>query len=464
MAKKKLEQTSRIPSVVLREHMPPHSVNAEQAVLGGIMLDPEVLSRLEGTLASGDFYMEAHRHIFSAMVELATKHRAVDALTVKDYLDGSKNLDACGGEAYLGDLISAIPTAANIRHYAEIIREKSVLRHLLKVCNEISRDVYDSTKTELKERLDRAESQIFSVADAYENTTSIFKKVESLLADAYQKLQQRYENKKEVTGVPSGFVDLDKLTSGMQRGDLIVIAGRPSMGKTAFALNLAQNAAIRAEEKMVIAIFSLEMPDEQIIMRLLAAESRVDMSKMRNGRFNQEDWRKMAEAIGPLAQAEMFVDDTPAITVMNIRSKCRRLKREAGSLDLVLIDYLQLMQGSANAERREQEISAITRALKSLAKELHVPVIVLSQLNRSLEARTDKRPMMSDLRESGAIEQDADVIMFIYRDEVYNKTSENDGIAEIIVAKQRNGPIGTIRMAFLHQFTRFENLSRRDDF
>jgi len=460
----KKERQLRNSDPTLRRHLPPHSLDAERAVLGGIMLNPDALEYLEGILSAEQFYIEANRHIFSAILELAQHHKPVDALTVKDELERSEHIDACGGETYLAELISSVPTSANVRYYAEIVREKAVLRHLLQVCNAVSRDVYEAVELKLSERLDQAESRMLAVSDAYESSDSMFKKVDSLLVGAYQKLQDRYELKQDVTGVPTGFTDLDKLTSGMQRGDLIVVAGRPSMGKTAFSMNLAQNAAIRSGEALVTAIFSLEMPDEQITMRMLAVEARVDMGKMRNGRFNQEDWRKMAGSIGPLSEAQIYIDDTPAITVMKIRSKCRRLKRQAGRLDLVLIDYLQLMQGSAGAERREQEISAITRSLKSLAKEMEVPVIILSQLNRSLDARSDKRPVMSDLRESGAIEQDADVIIFIYRDEVYDKNSNHKGVAEIIVAKQRNGPIDTVRLAFLSQYTRFENLSHDEGF
>jgi len=447
-------------SSILRGYQPPHSADAERAVLGCIMLTPDSLERLEGILTPEQFYIEANRKVFSAILSLAHDHKPVDALTVKDELARSGWLDECGGETYLAELITAVPTSSNVRYYAEIVRENAVLRHLLGICNDVSRSVFEDTDLKLVDRLDQAERSMLAVADAYTNAGSLFQKVDSLLTDAYRKLQDRYELQKDVTGIETGFLDLDKLTSGLQRGDLIVVAGRPSMGKTAFAMNVAQNAAVRSEEHPVVAIFSLEMPSEQITMRMLAVEARVDMSKMRNGRFNQDDWRKMAAAVGPLAEANIFIDDTPAITAQQVRSKCRRLKRDAGSLDLVLIDYLQLMRGSGGAERREQEISEITRALKALAKEMDVPVIVLSQLNRSLDSRTDKRPVMSDLRESGAIEQDADVIMFIYRDEVYNKNPGNEGLAEIIVAKQRNGPIGTVELAFLKQFTRFENLCR----
>ena len=444
----------------LRERVPPHARDAECAVLGGIMLDPEALERLEGMLLPDHFYFAANEKIFAAILALADNRSPVDALTVKDYLERTHELEACGGEAYLGDLISLIPTSANVRHYAEIVRERAILRRLLQVCAKISQDVYENPVKAVTEHLDASESQILAVAESFTQDKKSFFSLKELLHDGYQELQKRYEDQRSVTGVSTGFIDLDKSTAGLQRGDLIIIAGRPSMGKTAFVMNLAQNAAIHdGENPNVVAVFSLEMSAQQISMRLLASESRVDMSKMRNGNFVPDDWRKLASATGRLSQASIFVDDTPAITVNDVRGKCRRLKRDNGRLDMVLIDYLQLMTGSA-AERKDLEISEMTRSLKGLAKELDVPILVLSQLNRSLESRADKRPMMSDLRESGAIEQDADVIMFIYRDEVYNnKKPENKGRAEIIIAKQRNGPTGTVHLAFQKASTRFENLA-----
>jgi replicative DNA helicase len=441
----------------LRERVPPHAYDAERAVLGGIMLDPEALERLEGALLPEHFYVEANARVFAAILNLSARHQPVDALTVKDQLERAEELDACGGEAYLSDLVTAIPTAANVRHYAEIVRERAALRQLLSVCGRISQDVYEETAREVNDHLDSAEKNVLAVAENFNRSRPTFTKMDKLMLEAYHELQARYEQKKAITGVPTGFDDLDEMTSGMQRGDLIIIAGRPSMGKTAFVMNLAQNAAIRADHPHVVATFSLEMSSQQIAQRMLACEARVDMKNLRTGRFSAEDWRKLASASGALAESSVFVDDTPAVSVMEIRSKCRRLKREAKALDLVVIDYLQLMSGRADAERREQEISEITRGLKALAKELSVPVIALSQLNRSLESRADKRPMMSDLRESGAIEQDADVIMFIYRDEVYNKKPENEGVAEIIIGKQRNGPIGNVKLTFINKFTRFEN-------
>lgn len=447
----------------LRERVPPHARDAECAVLGGIMLDPEALERLEGILFPEHFYVSANGKIFAAIQALSAQNHPVDALTVKDYLVRSDELDECGGEVYLGDLISLIPTSANVRHYAEIVRERAILRKLLQVCSKISQEVYENPIKPVGDHLDASESQILAVAESFSQDKKAFFSLKELIQDGYKELQKRYEDQRSVTGVSTGFLDLDESTAGLQRGDLIIIAGRPSMGKTAFVMNLAQNAAIRDEgNPNVVAVFSLEMSAQQISMRLLAAESSVDMSKMRNGNFVADDWRKLASGTGKLSEASIFVDDTPAITVNDVRAKCRRLKRDNGRLDMVLIDYLQLMTGIA-AERKDLEISEMTRSLKGLAKELEVPILVLSQLNRSLESRADKRPMMSDLRESGAIEQDADVIMFIYRDEVYNPKPENEGKAEIIIAKQRNGPTGTVHLAFQKEFTRFSNLANSFD-
>jgi len=448
----------------LRERIPPHARDAECAVLGGIMLDPEALERLEGILFPDHFYIAANGKIFAAIQALSSESHPVDALTVKDYLERTGELEQCGGEVYLGDLISLIPTSANVRHYGEIVRERAILRKLLQVCSQISQDVYESPVKAVGDHLDASESKILAVAESFSQDKKTFFSLKELIQEGYKELQQRYEDQRSVTGVSTGFTDLDEKTAGLQRGDLIIIAGRPSMGKTAFVMNLAQNAAIRDEgNRNVVAVFSLEMSAQQISMRLLAAESRVDMSKMRTGSFVADDWRKLAAGTGKLSEAAIFVDDTPAITVNDVRAKCRRLKRDHGRLDMVLIDYLQLMTGTA-AERKDLEISEMTRSLKGLAKELDTPILVLSQLNRSLESRSDKRPMMSDLRESGAIEQDADVIMFIYRDEVYNKKPENENLAEIIIAKQRNGPTGTVHLTFLKEFTRFENNANHTSF
>ncbi len=456
------------PQATLRERTPPHAYDAECAVLGGILIDPDALEQLEGALLPEHFYVEANRRIFQAILDVGSHAtQAVDALTIKDYLEQRELLEQCGGEPYLVDLVNSVPTSARIKYYAEIVRQRAVLREILAACTDITRDVYESPGQAVNEHLDQAEGRILSIATNFNKNQSAFSSMADLMPQLYRDLEARYADQRAVTGVPTDFQDLDNLTAGMQRGDLIVIAGRPSMGKTAFAMNIAQNAAIRTfadkeeQRRHVVSVFSLEMSAQQIAQRMLACEARVNMSKLRTGHLSQEDWRKLAGAVGALAEAEIYIDDTPAISVTELRAKCRRLKREsnAKSLDLVVIDYLQLMSGPPNAERRDQEISEITRSLKGLAKELDVPVVVLSQLNRSLEARSDKRPMMSDLRESGAIEQDADVIAFIYRDEVYNKKPDNQGIAEVIIAKQRNGPIGTVKLTFLHEYTRFENFA-----
>ncbi|HCS13080.1 MAG TPA: replicative DNA helicase [Zetaproteobacteria bacterium] len=443
----------------MREHVPPHAMDAELAVLGGIMLDPEALERLEGSLLPEHFYVERHRLIFGAMMDLAAKGQPVDGLTIKDYLEQRSLLDNCGGESYLGELISAIPTSANVKHYASIVRDRAVLRELLSVCSKVSQKVYQSPEIEVGDHLDQAEMDMLAVAERFSRSRPTFSKMSDLMIDGYHALEKRYAEKRAVTGTPTGFTDLDEITSGLQPSDLLIIAGRPAMGKTAFAMNLARNAAMQSDFPGSVAVFSLEMSVQQIAMRMLACEARVNMKLLRTGRFSADDWRKLAAASGSLAESPIFIDDTPAISVTDLRSKCRRLKKETGKLNLIIIDYLQLMSGRADAERREQEISEITRSLKGLAKELDVPVIALSQLNRSLESRADKRPMMSDLRESGAIEQDADIIMFVYRDEVYNKKPENEGHAELIIAKQRNGPIGKVELAFRGEYTRFDNLA-----
>ncbi|RMH52169.1 MAG: replicative DNA helicase [Zetaproteobacteria bacterium] len=452
----------------LRERTPPHAYDAECAVLGGILIDPDALEQLEGSLLPEHFYVEANRRIFQAILELgADSTQAVDALTVKDHLQRHELLDRCGGEAYLVDLVNSVPTSARIKYYAEIVRQRAVLREILAACTDIAREVYESPDLTVNDHLDRAEGRILSIATAFNKNQSAFRSMAELMPQIYRDLEARYADKRAITGIPTGYQDLDELTAGLQQGDLIVIAGRPSMGKTAFAMNIVQNAAIRSiadgetQRRHVVCVFSLEMSSQQIAQRMLASEARVNMGKLRTGHLSREDWRKLAGAVGALAEAEIYIDDTPAISVTELRAKCRRLKRESRSqcLDMVVIDYLQLMSGPPDAERREQEISEITRALKGLAKELDIPVVVLSQLNRSLESRADKRPMMSDLRESGAIEQDADLIAFIYRDEVYHKKPENQGVAEIIVAKQRNGPTDTVRLTFLHEYTRFENFA-----
>jgi len=449
---------------LLKEKVPPHAYDAECAVIGGVMLDPDAFERLEGSLLPEHFYAEANRLIFAAIHDLTAQGMPIDALTIKDFLNQRNQLSDVGGEAYLGELIEAVPTAANINHYAQLVRERAILRELLSASGKISQDIYEQRDKPVGEQLDQAEQSILAVAERFQRARPTFSRMNDLMVETYKHLEARYADKRAITGIPTGFTDLDEMTSGLQRDDLVIIAGRPSMGKTAFAIDIARNSAFEMDGKEAVAVFSLEMSCQQIAMRMLASEARIDMQNLRTGRFSRTDWSKLAAATGSLAEASIFVDDTPAISVLEIRSKCRRLKREAGGLAMVVIDYLQLMSGRANAERRDLEISEITRSLKGLAKELHVPVLVLSQLSRAVESRADKRPMMSDLRESGAIEQDADVIMFIHRKEMYSNAPENEGTAELIVAKQRNGPIGDIQLTFIKKYTRFENFSGRQSF
>jgi len=459
-----LSKIQPITTGLLKERVPPNAYDAERAVLGGVMLDPDAFERLEGSLLPEHFYVEANRLIFAVIQDLTSHGTPIDVLTIKDHLVQRGQLTAVGGEIYLGELIEAVPTAANVNHYAQLIRERAILRELLSVSSKISQNVYDERDKPVGEHLDMAEQRILAVAERFQRARPTFSRMNTLMVETYKQLEARYADKKAITGIPTGFTDLDEMTSGMQRNDLIIIAGRPSMGKTAFAIDIARNSSFEMDGKEAVAIFSLEMSCQQIAMRMLASEARIDMQNLRTGRFSRTDWSKLAAATGSLAESSIYVDDTPAISVLEVRSKCRRLKREAGGLAMVIIDYLQLMSGRANAERRDLEISEITRALKGLAKELHVPVLVLSQLSRAVEARADKRPMMSDLRESGAIEQDADVIMFVHRKEMYNNAPENEGTAELIVSKQRNGPIGDIQLTFIKKFTRFENFSSRPAF
>ncbi|MDQ6961191.1 MAG: replicative DNA helicase [Mariprofundaceae bacterium] len=447
---------SQAASQSLRSRTPPHAYDAERAVLGCLMLDPESLELLEGDLHPEHFYVEANRLVFQAIQELSHQGQPADAITIKDYLEQRAQLSNCGGEPYLADLLSVVGSVSNIKKYAQLVRDRSTMRQLLSACGEIVQDVYDESERQVAAHLDEAEKRIMSIAEHFSRDKPAFSSMNELMVESYRELEARYAEQKEIVGLTSGFKDLDEKTSGLQRGDLIIVAGRPSMGKTAFAMNLARHAAFDVDGKEAVAVFSLEMSSQQIAMRMLASEARINMQSLRTGKFSAEDWRKIATATGSLSESSLYIDDTAAISVLELRSKCRRLKRERG-LALVVVDYLQLMSGRSNVERRDQEISEMTRALKGLAKELSVPVVVLSQLNRSLESRADKRPMMSDLRESGAIEQDADIIMFVYRDEVYNKKPENEGLAEIIIGKQRNGPTGTVKLTFIGQYTRFEN-------
>ena len=436
--------------------VPPQNIEAEQSVLGGILLEPEALSRILEVLQEDDFYREGHRKIFSAMVALYQKGTPVDLITLTESLLTRQNLEAIGGASYLTSLTDAIPSAVNIEVYARIVREKAILRRLINLTTEIATKSYQFSG-EVEDILDQAEKSIFEITAA-KITPHIFP-LSEVIKDSFHTIEALYERKERISGVPTGFTKLDQLTSGFQPSDLIIIAGRPSMGKTAFALDIARNAATLAEIPSVI--FSLEMSRQQLAIRMLCSEARVDSYKLRSGFIGERDWPRLTNAAGILSEAPIYIDDSPALTVLQMRAKARRLKSEKG-LGLAVVDYLQLMSGRGGSDRREQEISEISRSLKALAKELNIPVVALSQLNRKVEDRTDRRPFMADLRESGAIEQDADVILFIYRDEMYDENSKQKGTAEVIIGKQRNGPIGKITLAFIDQYTRFENLAGAD--
>jgi replicative DNA helicase len=435
--------------------VPPHSIEAEQSVLGGLMLDNEVWHQVAERVRAEDFYRNDHRSIFHALTQLAQENRPCDVVTVSEWLSARELLDECGGLSYLVSLAEHTPTAANISAYADIVRERAIRRQLIHAGTEIAGSAFRTEGRSTDELLDQAESTVFEIAEQASRGRRAVRQINELVNEALVRIDTLYREQKSVTGLASGFSDFDNLTSGLQNSDLIVVAGRPSMGKTAFAVNLAEHAAIK--DKAAVAIFSMEMPGEQLAMRMMSSLGRVDQQKVRTGRLSDDDWPRLTSAVSILSEAKLFIDDTPALTPSEVRSRCRRLVRENGHLGLVVIDYLQLMQVPGTTENRATEISEISRSLKALAKELATPVVALSQLNRSLESRPNKRPVMSDLRESGAIEQDADVIVFIYRDEVYNEDSPDKGSAEIIIGKQRNGPIGTVRLAFLGQYTRFEN-------
>ena len=438
--------------------VPPYSVQAEQSVLGGLMLDNETWEKIADRLVENDFYRHDHRLIFRAISILADRQLPFDVVTLAEVLEKNKWLGDAGGFSYLGALAKDTPSATNIVAYADIVRERSVLRQLIHAATEVADSAYHTKGRELGALVEEAEQKIFQIADQRRRTHSGFKDIRSLLAGAVNRIEELFQKKGHITGISTGFEDLDEMTSGLQRGDLIIVAGRPSMGKTTFAMNIAENVAIKnKEENLPVAVFSMEMPGEQLAMRMMSSLGRIDQHRVRTGQLHDDEWPRMTSAINMLAETKLFIDDTAALTPTEVRARCRRLSREYGQLGLVVLDYLQLMQTSGNAENRVNEISEISRSLKALAKEMNVPVIALSQLNRNLEQRTNKRPMPSDLRESGAIEQDADIIMFIYRDEVYNPDSPDKGKAEIIIAKQRNGPIGMVPLTFMGQFTRFEN-------
>jgi len=435
------------------DRLPPQNLDAEQSVLGAILIDNEALPKALEIIDPDDFYKSSHKKIFNAMIELFDKSEPIDLITLTDCLKRDEALDDIGGISYLSSLVNMVPTSANIRYHTKIVREKALLRGLVRTATDIANRVYEDN-FDAEELVDYAEKSIFDISDKRVKVS--FAKLKDVIKSSFEMIEQLYDKKETITGVPSGFGDLDELTSGFQRGELIIIGGRPSMGKTAFALNVAQHIGIELREP--VAIFSLEMAKEQLAFRLLCAEAMVNASSIRKGFIQKEDWHKLTSAASRLTDAPIFIDDSSSISVLELRAKARRLKMEHG-LSMVVVDYLQLMRGRGSFERREQEISEISRSLKALAKELNVPVIAVSQLNRSVEARRPPKPILADLRESGAIEQDADVILFLYRDEIYNKDNPaNRGEAEVDIAKQRNGPAGvTIKLTFISRSTRFMN-------
>ncbi len=439
--------------------IPPHSVEAEQSVLGGLLLENEALDKIADLIKPGDFYRHDHRVIYEHISRLIEQSKPADIVTVAESLENSAQLAGVGGIAYLGALAQNTPSAANIRRYAEIVRERSVMRLLVEVGSDIAESAFSPQGKSAAELLDAAEAKIFEIAEGGQRSSQGFIDIKTLLPQVADRIDQLFQrdSTSDVTGIPTGFADLDSMTSGFQPGDLIIVAGRPSMGKTAFSLNIAENVAL--DTGLPVAVFSMEMGATQLAMRMIGSVGRLDQHRMRTGRLEDEDWVRLTTALGKLNDAPMFIDESAGLNALEVRARARRLHRQCGKLGLIVIDYLQLMAATRQGENRATEVSEISRALKALAKELDVPVVALSQLNRGLEQRPNKRPVMSDLRESGAIEQDADVILFIYRDQVYNPDSPDKGTAEIIIGKQRNGPIGTVRLTFLGEHTRFENFT-----
>ena len=439
--------------------LPPHSVEAEQSVLGGLLLDNSAWDKIGDLVTETDFYRHDHRLIYRHISKLIENSKPADAITVAESLETGGELQNVGGLAYLGTLAQNTPSAANIRRYAEIVRERAVLRKLVEVGNGIAESAFSPRGRNAKDLLDEAEAKVFEIAEAGARGQQGFIGIQPLLTKVVERIDDLFQsdNPSDITGIPTGFGDLDQKTSGLQPGDLIIVAGRPSMGKTAFSLNIAENVAI--DYGAPVAVFSMEMAGTQLVMRMMGSVGRLDQHKVRTGRLQDDDWQKLTYAVGKLNDAPIHIDETAALTALEVRARARRLHRQYGKLGLIVIDYLQLMSASSHGEKSATEISEISRSLKALAKELNVPVVALSQLNRSLEQRPNKRPVMSDLRESGAIEQDADLILFIYRDEVYNPDTADKGVAEIIIGKQRNGPIGSVKLTFLGEYTRFESFA-----
>ena len=457
---KNYQKDAPLDPVLAQLRIPPHSVEAEQSVLGGLLLDNAAFDKIADRISETDFYRDEHRRIYRQVQRLLERGRPADAVTVAESLDMAGEGGETGGLAYLGELVANTPSAANIVRYAEIVRDRALLRRLVTAGDEIADSALNPVGRDPKQLLDEAEAKVFAIAEGGFRHQTGFQHINPLLTQVVERIQELHDrdNPSEITGIPTGYHDLDNRTSGLQPGDLLIVAGRPSMGKTSFALNMAEHVAI--EVGLPVAVFSMEMGGSQLAMRMLSSVGKLDAHRVRTGRLNDDEWARLSFALGKMHEAPLYIDETPALNPIDLRARARRLYRQCGKLGLIVIDYLQLMSAAnGGGENRATEISEISRSLKGLAKELSVPVIALSQLNRSLEQRPNKRPVMSDLRESGAIEQDADVIMFIYRDEVYHPDTPDKGTAEIIIGKQRNGPIGTVRLAFLGEYTRFENFA-----
>ncbi len=455
------EPSFRDPEVA-QLRIPPHSLEAEASVLGGLLLDNSAWDRVGDMLTDGDFYRYEHRQVFAAISSLINTSRPADVITVYEQLQSLGKADEVGGVAYLNSLAQYVPSATNIRRYAEIVRERSILRKLVSASDEISTSAFSPQGRPVAQILDEAEQKIFSIGEEGSRMKQGFQSMDTLVVELLDRVEEMSQNPNDITGVPTGFYDFDRMTSGMQPGDLIVLAARPSMGKTALAINIAEHVALN--EGLPVAVFSMEMGASQLAIRIVGSIGRIDQGRLRTGKLTPDEWPRLTESIEKLRNVSLHIDETPGLTPSELRANARRLARQCGKLGLIVVDYLQLMSGSSSdGDNRATEIGEISRGLKMLAKELQCPVIALSQLNRSVEQRTDKRPMMSDLRESGAIEQDADVIMFIYRDDYYNKESKEPGVAEVIIGKQRNGPTGTVKLAFLKPITKFESLASGGD-
>lgn len=444
--------------------LPPHSLEAEQSLLGGLLLDNTAWDKIADLVSEIDFYRDDHRRVFRHIARLVELGKPADVVTVFESLEKSGEAEQAGGLAYLGEIANNTPSAANIRRYGEIIRERAILRKLVAVGDDIASSALTPAGKDAKVLLDEAEAKVFEIADAGARQTTGFVPIQPILGQVVDRIQELYDrdNPSEITGVPSGFTDLDQLTSGLQPTDMIVVAGRPGMGKTTFALNVAEHVAVDC--RLPVAIFSMEMPGTQLAMRFISSVGRLDQHRLKTGKLNDDEWQRLTFALGKLHEAPIHIDETPGLNPTDLRARARRLYRQCGKLGLIVVDYLQLMSTLRHGDNRATELSEISRSIKSLAKELHVPIFALSQLNRSLEQRTDKRPVMSDLRESGAIEQDADIIMFIYRDEIYNPDSQDKGTAELIIGKHRNGPTGKVRMTFVGEHTRFENFANAPEY